>query len=106
MQHFKNFIYLSGIALILSACAHSRPGETKFTKYAQTAPPIVVPSGITDPTAVSYYPVPLVTKTAPFGTQPPLAPPGSHLVVEKKKPKTKPSTPDASPNSPTLPVPR
>lgn len=72
------------LLLALTACAHKAPDKTRFAQYAQTLPPINVPPGIKDPTGESYYPVPPVPLTAPFGTPPPLEPPGSQLTVQKQ----------------------
>lgn len=72
------------LLLTLSACSHWRSGQTRFAEYAQTLPPIVVPSGIKNPTEASYYPVPPVAMRAPLGTTPPLTPPGSHLTPYKQ----------------------
>lgn len=80
--YLKPFIF-SSLGLLLTACSHTPPDQTRFVQYAKTLPPITVPSGIKNPTAVSYYPVPLVTTTAPWGVKPPLMPPGSVLVVNR-----------------------
>ncbi len=99
MRYLKSCFWV-GLAVFLSACSHSRPSESKFVEYAGTTHPLVVPPGISNPTEVSYYPVPPVLLKAPVGAKPPLAPPGSHLVVEKKK-----KVPPSSAPSPSTPSP-
>ncbi len=83
----QNLKYGFGLAVLLltTACSHSKPGDTRFTKYAVTLPPITAPQGIKNPTAESYYPIPPVAQTTPFGVAPPLTPPGSQLVPQKSK---------------------
>jgi uncharacterized lipoprotein len=103
MRYLKSGFGL-GLAAFLSACSHTPPSESRFAEYAQTSHPLVVPAGIKNPTGTSYYPVPPVALKAPVGTKPPLAPPGSHLVVEKKKKAPASTTPSLP--SPSLPVPR
>ncbi len=95
MRYLKSYIWLV-LAVFLSACSHSRPSESKFVEYSGTTHPLIVPPGISNPTEVSYYPVPPVPLNAPVGAKPPLAPPGSHLVVEKKKKAPPPATPSPS----------
>jgi uncharacterized lipoprotein len=102
MRYLKSCFWL-GLAVFLSACSHSRPSESKFVGYAETTHPLIAPPGIKNPTETSYYPIPPVALKAPVGAKPPLAPPGSHLVVEKKK---KVPPPSATTPPPSLPVPR
>ncbi len=85
MRYFLCFILL----LALTGCA-SHPGQTKFTEYANTIPSIIVPAGIKNPTAESYYPIPPVVMVMPIGVKPPLAPPGSQLTVNTKTSLPKP----------------
>lgn len=66
--------------LVVAGCSGSNTQRSsKFIAYANTIPPIVVPPGIKNPTDESYYPVPPVQYKAPFGTVPPLTPPGSQV---------------------------
>ncbi|MBS0350756.1 MAG: hypothetical protein JSR33_06160 [Proteobacteria bacterium] len=77
--------------LLLSSCAHFRTVENhKFMKYAVTVPPLIVPEGIPNPEAESYYPVPPVALTAPAGTLPPVTPPGLELQRYINKPNLPP----------------
>lgn len=85
----KKVAGIFALAFLLTACSsHSvNPGSNPyakkeseaFIKYAQSLPPVTVPPGVPDPSGEAYYPVPQVSMKAPFGTKPPLTPPGSRL---------------------------
>lgn len=83
MRFYLTALIFSSFTVLLTACSHTPPDQTRFVQYAQTLPPITVPAGIKDPTAASYYPVPPVTMTAPWGVKPPLTPPGAQLVANR-----------------------
>lgn len=72
------------MVLFVAACS-SNPEKSRFAEYATTIPPIQVPPGIKNPVGESYYPIPPVALTMPFGTKPPLTPPGSMLAPQKSK---------------------
>lgn len=65
--------------IVVVGCAESTQRSPKFIAYANTIPPIVVPPGIKNPTDEGYYPIPPVQYKAPYGTVPPLTPPGSQI---------------------------
>lgn len=83
MRFYIKPLIFSSFGLFLTSCSHTPPDQTRFVQYAQTLPPLTVPADIKNPTAQSYYPVPPVTITAPWGVKPPLAPPGSQLVANR-----------------------
>jgi uncharacterized lipoprotein len=78
------------MVLSIAACSNSSPEKSRFVEYAATIPPIQVPPGIKNPTSESYYPIPPIALATPFGTKPPLTPPGSQLQSQRNKVKLPP----------------